>query len=60
MLFLWELHMSLIIRAPNGCTQFVPGTGGNIQSYNFQGGNQLSAQDYSICLRQEEGIEILL
>jgi len=42
-------------RAPNGCTQFVTGTGGNIQSYNFQGGNQLAEQDWSTCLRQEEG-----
>ncbi len=42
-------------RAPDGCVQYFVGTSGSLRSYNNQEGNQLSAQFYNLCIRQEEG-----
>jgi len=42
-------------RARTDCVQWFTGISDTIQSYNFQGGTQLAAQNYNICLRQEEG-----
>jgi len=38
-----------------GCFQYHTGVTGTIQSYNFQGGAQISNQNYKNCIRQEEG-----
>eukprot|EP00094_Tigriopus_californicus_P001547 TCALIF_01496-PA protein Name:"Protein of unknown function" AED:0.20 eAED:0.20 QI:54/0.5/1/1/0.83/0.85/7/232/178 len=43
------------VRAPSGCAQFFTGVSGTITSYNFQGGEFLRNQDYTHCIRQEEG-----
>ncbi|XP_059089973.1 uncharacterized protein LOC131885813 [Tigriopus californicus] len=43
------------LRAPSGCAQFFTGVSGTITSYNFQGGEFLRNQDYTHCIRQEEG-----
>jgi len=49
----------LYFRARTDCVQYFTGTSGTVQSYNFQGGTQLAAQEYNICLRQEEGLIFL-
>jgi len=38
-----------------GCFQYHTGVTGTLQSYNFQGGSQISNQNYKNCIRQEEG-----
>ncbi len=45
------------IRAPAGCVQYFTGTSGRFATYNHQEGRQLGLQAYSICFRQEEGME---
>jgi len=46
----------IIFRARTDCVQWFTGTRGTVQTYNFQGGTQLAAQEYNLCLRQEEGL----
>jgi len=43
------------LAAPNGCTQFMTGSTGTIETYNYNsgGGVLLANQDYSICIRDE-------
>ena len=39
------------LRAPRGCLQYFPESGGTIQSFNYDGVNAYSTnQDYSICI----------
>ena len=42
-------------RAPSGCLQYYTAETGTIMSFNFAGNQILRAQDYSACVRQEEG-----
>lgn len=44
-------------RAPDGCLQYHTGVSGRITSFNFldSGGTHLASQQYSACVRQEEG-----
>jgi len=39
----------------DGCLQWFTGTTGTIYSYNYQGGTHLSNQQYSNCIRAEQG-----
>ncbi|KAG8224759.1 hypothetical protein J437_LFUL005328 [Ladona fulva] len=56
---LWEIKVTQVRfnqRAPSGCMQYYRGTTGMIQTMNFaDNGRHLANQDYSICMRQEEG-----
>lgn len=40
----------------DGCLQYFTGVTGTIQSYNFAGGVLLDLQDYTTCIRQEQGM----
>jgi len=42
-------------KAPVDCVQYFTGSAGNIQSYNFAGGQLLTGQYYTNCIRTEEG-----
>lgn len=57
---LWEVRVIQIPftqRAPAGCLQYHTGATGIIQTMNFaDNGRHLAEQDYSICMRQEEGM----
>ena len=46
-----------VLRAPDGCVQYFTGVGNAFQSYNWQGGVQLDAQNYAFCFRREQGHE---
>ncbi len=46
-------------RAPDGCLQYFTGVSNTISSYNQQGGVQLRDQNYQLCLRQEEGANMV-
>ena len=39
--------------APNGCTQYITGTTGTLETYNYNsaGGQLLQNQDYAVCVR---------
>jgi len=43
------------VASQHGCFQYHTGITGTIQSYNFAGAQQLAAQNYKNCIRQEEG-----
>lgn len=57
---LWELTVTQIPfsqRAPMGCLQYHQGMKGTIQTMNFaDNGRHLADQDYTICIREEEGM----
>ena len=42
-------------KPPEGCLQHFTGTTGYIYSYNYAGGTHLATQDYSNCIRTEQG-----
>ena len=42
-------------RPPQDCLQWFTGTSGYIYSYNYAGGYHLANQDYSNCIRTEQG-----
>ena len=42
-------------RPPTDCLQWFTGTTGFIPSYNYPSGTHLANQDYSICIRAEQG-----
>ena len=47
-------------RPPPGCLQYLFGSEGTLQTFNFASGNgHLLDQDYSICIRQETGLYTL-
>ncbi|XP_071451424.1 uncharacterized protein [Hetaerina americana] len=56
---LWEIRITQVRfnqRAPAGCLEYHHGVRGIIQTMNFgDNGRHLANQDYSICMRQEEG-----
>lgn len=41
------------ILAPNGCTQYMTGTSGTLETYNYNSANGqlLQNQDYAVCIR---------
>jgi len=56
----WDIRVSQIPcdvdwKPPQGCTQYFTGTTGHVYSYNYQGGVHLANQEYTNCIRQEEG-----
>ncbi|GFG28139.1 hypothetical protein Cfor_12524 [Coptotermes formosanus] len=57
---MWEIKITQIEfseRAPAGCRQYYQGNSGIIQTMNFAvNGRHLADQDYTICMRQEEGM----
>nr|CAD7262098.1 unnamed protein product [Timema shepardi]CAD7403237.1 unnamed protein product [Timema cristinae] len=57
---MWEIKVTQIEfsqRAPAGCLQHYQGNTGVIQTMNFgDNGRHLADQDYTICMRQEEGM----
>jgi len=44
--------------APNGCTQYITGTTGTLETYNYNsaGGQLLQNQDYAVCVRAERAV----
>ena len=44
-----------IFRAPTDCVQYFTGKAGNVQSYNFAGGQLLQSMKYTNCIRTEAG-----
>ena len=42
-------------KAPGDCVQYFTGASGSVQSYNFQGGQLLTQQQYTNCVRTERG-----
>ena len=42
-------------KAPEDCVQYFTGSSGSVQSYNFQGGQLLTQQQYTNCIRTERG-----
>jgi len=56
----WNIRVSQIScearwKPPEGCLQYFTGTTGYIYSYNYAGGTHLASQDYSNCIRTEQG-----
>jgi hypothetical protein len=56
----WNIKISQIsclapYLPPPGCTQFITGTTGVLNSYNFAGGTQLANQQQNVCVRKERG-----
>ena len=42
-------------RAPSDCAQYITGASGFIQSYNWQGADQITGNDFTFCIRKEKG-----
>ena len=42
-------------RAPADCNMYHTGIGGTIQSYNWQGGEQIHGSKWTTCIRREDG-----
>ena len=42
-------------KAPEDCVQYLTGASGSVQSYNFAGGQLLTQQQYTNCVRTEKG-----
>lgn len=57
---LWEVRIVQVHfseRAPAGCLQYHTGIKGVVQTMNFaDNGRHLADQEYTICMRQEEGM----
>ena len=56
----WSIHIMQIEcdatwKPPDGCTQYITGTTGYLYSYNYAGGVHLASQDYTNCIRTEQG-----
>lgn len=56
----WNIHVMQIPctatwKPPSGCTQYFTGTTGTVSSYNYQGGVHLASQQYTNCIRAEQG-----
>ena len=51
-------HHYFILSPPDGCLQYHTGIDGKFETFNFPGTTtvqHLPNQDYSVCIRQEEG-----
>jgi len=60
----WNIEILMIpcnsiVRAPSGCLQYFTQISGQVQSFNYQGGIHLNNQDYSICIRPEDGMRFI-
>ena len=57
MVWVWTIFNAEFVAniAPEGCLQYHQGVSGILRSYNFDftGGQQLSNQDFSACIRME-------
>lgn len=57
---MWEVRIIQVPfseRAPAGCLQYHTGVKGVVQTMNFaDNGRHLADQEYTICMRQEEGM----
>jgi len=56
----WNVHVMQIPctatwKPPEGCTQYFTGATGLVSSYNYQGGVHLASQQYTNCIRAEQG-----
>lgn len=57
----WEIKVSelfcrSVLRPPSGCLQYLIGSKGTLETFNFAGNNgHLINQNYGICIRQEQG-----
>jgi hypothetical protein len=53
-----QVECSNKVLAPNGCTQYLTGTTGTLETYNYNSasGQLLQNQDYAICVRAERAI----
>ena len=56
----WNIHIMQIScdavwKPPEGCVQYFTGTTGYIYSYNYAGGTHLATQEYTNCIRTEQG-----
>jgi len=56
----WNIKVSQIecssrSRAPHDCAQYLTGPSGLVQSYNWQGAVQIQGNDYTSCVRREDG-----
>ena len=56
----WNIQISQLScqsrwKPPEGCLQYFTGTSGYIYSYNYAGGTHLASQDYTNCIRTEQG-----
>lgn len=56
----WNMKVSQIecgatYKAPSDCAQYITGASGFIQSYNWQGADQITGNDFTFCIRKEKG-----
>ena len=56
----WNIHImqipcSATWKPPDGCTQYITGSSGYLYSYNYAGGVHLANQEYTHCIRTEQG-----
>ena len=49
-----QLSCAAAWRPQEGCLQWVTGTSGSLQSYNYRGGLHLASHYYNICIRTEQ------
>merc|ERR1711976_11293 len=50
-----QIECSSLSKAPTDCNMYHTGIGGYIQSYNWQGNNQIHGSKWSTCIRREDG-----
>lgn len=50
-----QISCSSSYKAPSDCAQWVTGQSGKIQSYNWQGGDQITSNQFTFCIRREAG-----
>merc|ERR1712012_1522444 len=50
-----QIECSSISKPPNDCNMYHTGISGFIQSYNWQGGEQITGAKFSTCIRREDG-----
>ena len=55
-----QLSCAAAWRPQEGCLQWVTGTSGSLQSYNYRGGLHLASHYYNICIRTEQVRNIIL
>lgn len=53
--FLKNVYFTIFSRAPSDCAQYITGASGFIQSYNWQGADQITGNDFTFCIRKEKG-----
>merc|ERR1712241_301889 len=56
----WNIKVSQIscdsdMRAPHDCAQWITGPSGFVKSYNWNGGDQIQGNQFTFCIRREDG-----